>query len=138
MKILLDIDGVMIPAKPWESYEMMSDGFGKFTKHSVDSLNNIISNYKDIEIILTTSHKHTLSINEWRFILNNRGFLKTELSILNTNSLELSRIDEIKTWYEQNENEKFIIIDDDKSLNDLAIRDIPLASCDLRILKKGI
>lgn len=62
MKILLDIDGVMIPARPWQSYQISDDGFGEFNDFSIKCLNEIISSFENIEIVLTTSHKHSFSL----------------------------------------------------------------------------
>lgn len=117
MKILLDIDGVMIPARPWQRYEIAADGFGMFNKMAVDGLNKIIKKANNPEIVLTTSHKHHFTISEWEAIFDERGILKTTIDRLPSNSLEISRIDEIKTWYLKNQNEDFIILDDDKGLN---------------------
>lgn len=119
MKILLDIDGVMIPARPWQTYQIGDDGFGMFSKFSIEGLNEIIESSQNPEIILTTSHKQSFSMQEWESIFSSRGIVKTKISRLETNSLEVSRINEIESWYLQNQNEQFIIIDDDKGLNNL-------------------
>jgi hypothetical protein len=119
MKILLDIDGVMIPARPWQTYQMDSDGFGMFNKLSVKCLNEIIAATENPEIVLTTSHKHSFSIEQWNAMFSKRGIIKTTISRLETNSLKISRIDEIRSWLLTNQNESFIIIDDDKGLNGL-------------------
>lgn len=117
-KILLDIDGVMIPARPWQNHQIDSDGFGIFNRLSVIYLNDIISNVEKPEIILTTSHKNKFTINQWCDIFLNRGVTKIKISKLETDSMEIPRIEEIRSWYLKNENENFIIIDDDKGLND--------------------
>ena len=117
MKLLLDIDGVMIPARPWQTYELGSDGFGMFNKMAVNNLNQIISSCQNPEIILTTSHKHSFSLEQWKDIFSNREVITTVLSRLDSNSLVMSRKDEIFSWYVKSENENFIVIDDDKSLN---------------------
>lgn len=117
MKILLDIDGVMIPARPWQAYQMGSDGFGMFNISSVKYLNDIIFSAENPEIILTTSHKHSFTINQWSSIFSSRGVTKTKISRLETDSMEIPRIEEIRSWYLKNKHEKFIVIDDDKGLN---------------------
>ncbi|KAA3645097.1 MAG: hypothetical protein DWP98_11935 [Bacteroidetes bacterium] len=119
MKILLDIDGVMIPARPWQSYQIGADGFGMFSELSINCLNEIINSSDKPEIVLTTSHKHSFTIKQWSNIFQNRKITKTKINKLNTNNLNTSRIDEIRSWYLKNQNENFIIIDDDKSLNAL-------------------
>ncbi len=121
MKILLDIDGVMIPAKSWQTYQMDSDGFGMFSKHAVIGLNRIIKSMSNPEIILTTSHKHKFTLSEWSELFLKRGVIVTKMNRLHTNSLTVSRIEEVKSWYLKNLNEAFIVLDDDKGLNDLDI-----------------
>ncbi len=121
MKILLDIDGVMIPAKPWQTYQIGSDGFGMFSKFSIEGLNKIIKSSSNPEIVLTTSHKHSYSLDDWNKIFSNRGITKTKISRLDSDSLKISRIDEIKSWYLKNMNEAFIVIDDDRGLNGLDV-----------------
>ena len=105
MLILLDIDGVMIPARPWQSYQLESDGFGVFSKIAVEGLNKIIDCSIKPQIILTTSHKHKFNINEWQNIFARRGVRQVIVDRLPTNSLEVSRIDEITRWYLKNMNE---------------------------------
>ncbi len=117
MKILLDIDGVMIPARPWQAYDIATDGFGMFSKISVENLNKIIDKCNNPEIILTTSHKHNFTINQWSEIFKNRGVKVATLSRLATDSLNNTRKEEIQTWYLNNQNTPFIILDDDKTLN---------------------
>ena len=110
----------MIPARPWQTYEMGSDGFGMFNELSVNYLNEIINTSPNTEIILSTSHKHSFSLKQWETIFANRGIIKTKISRLDTNSSEVSRFDEIESWYLKNQNENFIVIDDDKGLNALS------------------
>jgi ATP-dependent helicase/DNAse subunit B len=119
VKVLLDIDGVMIPAKSWQSYEIGLDGFGLFNKMAVDNLNKIITSCIDLEIILTTSHKQRFTSDEWMSIFQSRGVIASKISKLNTNSLAMTRKDEVYSWYLKNPNETFIVIDDDKGLNSL-------------------
>lgn len=120
MLIFLDIDGVMVPAKNWESPELLNDGFPAFGSKAVKVLQRLISD--DTTILLTTSHKSSYSIEKWKKIFLNRGIQISKLMSLEDNVNHLSRKDEILNWFNSNLNsinEDFIIIDDDKSLNDL-------------------
>lgn len=118
MLIFLDIDGVMVPAKSWKRPEILKDGFPDFSMNSVSVLNTILS--KSVKLILTTSHKSSYSINEWKFIFKNRGIELTQIVSLEENSTGLSRKDELLRWFNKNiVSEPFVIIDDDKSLNGL-------------------
>ena len=61
MLILLDIDGVMVPAKSWDSLQLLDDGFYGFDSKAVNALNSVLLQTK-ADILLTTSHKSKYSI----------------------------------------------------------------------------
>lgn len=118
MLLFLDIDGVMVPAKSWKSPDLHQDGFPMFSSNAIDTLKHIVS--EDCTVMLTTSHKSTYTIEQWKEIFNNRGIHINNLKSLPDNVSSLSRKDEIMAWLSTNDiKEQFIIIDDDKSLNDL-------------------
>lgn len=118
MTIFLDIDGVLVPAKSWKSPELMNDGFPAFSNKSISVLKQLID--ENTSIMLTTSHKSRFSIEEWKMIFLKRGIQLNNVSRLPENTTFLNRRDEIINWFLNNElQEDFIIIDDDKSLNDL-------------------
>lgn len=118
MIILLDIDGVMVPEKSWIMPSILEDGFPEFSSKAVGALKRFIS--PDTTIILTTSHKSKYSIGEWKNIFTKRGLQIDRLKKLDDNIENLNRKDEITKWFENNNSEEnFIIIDDDKSLNEL-------------------
>jgi hypothetical protein len=122
MLILLDIDGVMVPANSWRKPEFLDDGFPMFNTKSVKALQRILSE-TNASILLTTSHKTKYKVAEWRDLLKLRGINAKRIHRLNTNSLFTSRKDEILEWYTKKHipNEEFVIIDDDKMLNTLPI-----------------
>lgn len=118
MLIFLDIDGVMVPAQSWKNPELLSDGFSEFSTKSVRVLQELIS--EETTIVLTTSHKSTYTIDEWKAIFRRRGITVNKIERLEENTARLSRKDEILRWFKFNTvSEDFIILDDDKSLNDL-------------------
>jgi len=120
MLILLDIDGVMVPAKSWSAPLALPDGFYEFSKKAVGALNDILKESK-AKILLTTSHKHNLTLDDWIKIFNNRGIKTTELHRLPPNDDNLNRRDEITHWFSTtNSIVDFLILDDDKSLNNLS------------------
>jgi hypothetical protein len=118
MLIFLDIDGVMVPAKSWETPNLSSDGFPEFSSKAVRVLQNVVSG--GATIMLTTSHKSRFSVEEWKNIFIARGIEVNNLGKLDEGSFGTNRRDEILSWFNLNDtNENFIIIDDDKSLNSL-------------------
>lgn len=119
MLILLDIDGVMLPANAWKKPEFLEDGFVKFSNAATKGLNKILS-ATQADIVLTSSHKHKYNIDKWKDIFKNRDIVINNLFKLPDNIAHLSRKDEILNWLNtHNICGNFIIIDDDKSLNEL-------------------
>jgi hypothetical protein len=120
MLIFLDIDGVMVPAKGWERPELLDDGFPVFSSRATRVLQNIISD--GTTVMLTTSHKSTYTIDEWKSIFEKRSIKITNLKSIGCNTNNLSRKDEILNWFNVNNvDEDYVIIDDDKSLNGLPV-----------------
>jgi len=116
----LDIDGVMAPAKSWQRPDILEDGFVDFSSKAVRVLQDILAQNTDTTIILTTSHKSRFSLSQWKIIFERRGLNVNKLESLNDNTDFQSRKVEILNWFDSNDiHEDFIIIDDDKSLNDL-------------------
>lgn len=117
MLILLDIDGVMVPAASWKPVEPLADGLPRFSSTAVNNLKKLISETR-ASIVLTSSHKSRFNASEWESIFKSRG-IEASIELLDKNSDDLNRKEEILNWYDTHSNEDFIIIDDDKSLNDL-------------------
>ena len=118
MLILLDIDGVMIPATSWRPSEILADGFANFSNRAIYSLQKIISD-TGATILLTTSHKSKYTISEWENIFKVRG-INAKIDRLEENVDSLSRKEEVINWFLSTQtSENFVILDDDKSLNGL-------------------
>ena len=118
MMIFLDIDGVLVPAKSWEKPRLLDDGFPEFSSAATRVLNLIIS--ENTKVMLTTSHKSSFTIPQWKRIFSKRGLNIHKIGKLKKNKSMLSRKDEITNWFLSNKiDDTFIIIDDDKSLNAL-------------------
>ncbi|AFL82412.1 hypothetical protein Aeqsu_2973 [Aequorivita sublithincola DSM 14238] len=119
MLLYLDIDGVMVPANSWRRPEILEDDFPEFSLKAIKSLDRIISN-SSADIVLTTSHKHKYTLNEWKDIFKLRNINTNKITRLPENTAHLNRKDELIIWFNSKHiNDKFIIIDDDKSLNAL-------------------
>jgi hypothetical protein len=120
MLIFLDIDGVMAPAKSWQRPDILEDGFVDFSSKAVRVLQDFLAQNANSTFILTTSHKSRFSLSQWKIIFERRGLNVNKLESLNDNTDFQSRKVEILNWFDSNDvQEDFIIIDDDKSLNDL-------------------
>jgi len=120
MLILLDIDGVMVPANSWKKPEFHEDGFPMFNAKAVEALRKIIAE-TNATILLTTSHKANYTLAKWRNMFRSRGIIDTKIDRLPKSELSSNRKDEILNWYRSKHkpNEHFVIIDDDKLLNGL-------------------
>jgi sugar-specific transcriptional regulator TrmB len=119
MKLLLDIDGVMVPISSWKRPEFLSDNFPMFSSKATNALKRILEE-TNATIVLTTSHKSRYTLTEWITIFKRRGIEVDTLERLPENTLYKNRSEEILNWLsEQNSLESFIILDDDKSLNGL-------------------
>lgn len=120
MLILLDIDGVMVPANSWKKPEFHEDGFPMFSIKSVQALQKIITE-TNATILLTTSHKANHTLAKWRNMFRSRGISVSKIDRLTKNEISSNRKDEILNWYQSKHktNEHFVIIDDDKLLNGL-------------------
>ena len=119
MLLYLDIDGVMIPANSWRRPKILEDGFPEFSSKAVKSLVRIISS-SSATIVLTTSHKHKYTLKEWNTIFRRRNISVNKITRLPKNTNHLNRKDELIHWFNAKHlKDKFLIIDDDKSLNNL-------------------
>nr|WP_121273478.1 HAD domain-containing protein [Pedobacter schmidteae] len=123
MKFFLDIDGVMVHANPHKPVDLEKDGFYKFNTIAVNILKSVLYETKD-EVILSTSHRFKYDINRWKEIFLSRGIKMNHISIIETSyssTRRISRKTEIEHWIIENhiKSSDVVIIDDDKSLNDL-------------------
>lgn len=119
MILLLDIDGVMLPANSWRSPNILADNFVEFNPKAVKAL-NIILNENAFDIVLTTSHKFKYNLSQWLDIFSTRNINLSKIDRLPENVNHVDRKNEIINWFKsKTSSDDFIIIDDDKSLNDL-------------------
>ncbi len=124
MVYFLDIDGVMVHANPHRKVELEEDGFYKFSELAIAAIQAVFNPSCD-EIILSSSHRYKYSLKQWKRIFERRGIELNKFNIIdNKQAFQkklVSRRAELEQWIEnQNlEVEELVIIDDDKSLNDL-------------------
>ncbi len=119
MKILLDLDGVMVPVKNWKPAELDLDHFFVFSEQAVSTLRPFIA--PETQIVLTTSHKSKYNASLWKAIFHRRGIPVNKISKLNRRKhSKHSRKDEIMEYLNKHDiHDGILILDDDRSLNDL-------------------
>lgn len=122
MTILLDIDGVLVTTPSWKPVPLLPDGFLEFNEKAARNLAHLI-NQAGASVVLTTTHRVSYSVDEWKVILHTRGIYPISISRVNNiaslNEMPARAI-EIKDWVDRNiSNEKYVILDDDLSINDL-------------------
>jgi sugar-specific transcriptional regulator TrmB len=125
VKILLDIDGVLVTTPSWRNVERHEDGFVEFNDTAKQNLAVLIEKTQ-AEIVLTTTHRISYSEKKWVEIFNARGIHVTTLTKVNqASSIQdiRDRGNEILDWIDKlASNERYVIIDDDPSINKLPNR----------------
>ncbi|MGE7776315.1 HAD domain-containing protein [Chitinophaga sp. NPDC101104] len=144
--ILLDIDGVMVPANSWKPPELEADGFYRFSPVAGDRLRWLLEK-TTATLILTTSHRTRYSSLQWTELLRRRisavkdvytledvfnptsAFYNPTKQANGTGATESqrnlhpvftsSRLDDVLKWAERFGTDAYVIIDDDPSLNQL-------------------
>lgn len=121
MILLLDIDGVLETSPSWKRPEFLEDNFYKFNENCQKNLIEIVSKMKP-EIILTTTHRVNYNLIQWKQIFKLRGINVDKISKINDakKSTEIKQRNiEIEEWFSNHTTSDFLILDDDKSLNEL-------------------
>lgn len=121
IKILLDLDGVLITNPAWKPDEMASDGYSKFNEKCVRHFNIFIEQVELYEIWLSSSRRAVMSLREFNTIFVNRG-VKASITGFTPFHGSISRRTEIETFAEGLNEKELLIIDDDSSLQDLPQR----------------
>lgn len=94
-----------------------------FNTIRADNLNQLLQK-TDTEIVLTTTHRIHHDCQTWSKLFSNRRIFISakkisKINIANTFGELGNRCQEILQWIQKNPQERFIIIDDDKSLHNL-------------------
>ncbi len=118
IKLILDLDGVLITTPPWKADKMDSDGYSKFNQSCIDNLNELLS-LADFDIWLSSTRRTVKSIEEFNVIFVNRHIKEPIKGFLPVYANCKNRKEEILEFLNEFEPEKYLILDDDKSLNGL-------------------
>lgn len=117
--LFLDLDGVLITTKPWNSDDIdEEDGYSLFQPKLVANLNQLLTKW-DFKLVLSSSRRKGLSIEAFNQVFQNRGIINKIIDYTSITSEHLSRKQEIELYISEHSVEDFIIIDDDKCLNNL-------------------
>lgn len=116
--LILDLDGVLITTPLWKADEIELDGYSSFNKECVKNLNVLISS-SDFEIWLSSTRRKQKSIADFNRIFELRNIQQPIFDYLPEYKDCKSRRQEIEKFLSEKEPLNFLIIDDDKSLNEL-------------------
>lgn len=115
--IILDLDGVMITTKPWESDFILADDFAEFNQKAVAKLNQLLQE-TGYDIVLSSARRYAHDIDQMNEFFKTRGIEGQiiEYLPLYDRNLMYSRYDEVMRFIMKHRPEHYLVIDDDKSL----------------------
>lgn len=116
--LILDLDGVLITTPAWRTDEIENDGYSKFSPDLVKNLNYLLE-AESFEIWLSSSRRLNKSLGELNKIFKTRKISKPIKGLLPYLPTLKNRKEEIQNFIKENEIKDYLIIDDDKLLNDL-------------------
>ncbi|GAB5416196.1 MAG: hypothetical protein Crog4KO_12200 [Crocinitomicaceae bacterium] len=118
LTIILDLDGVLITTPPWKPDQMDSDGYSLFNKSCVENLNKLLD-HVDAELWLSSTRRTVKTLSEFNQIFKHRGINGSIKGFLPEYENCFSRKEEVLKFIEEHKCKNYLIIDDDKSLDDL-------------------
>ncbi|RPE08455.1 hypothetical protein EGT74_15525 [Chitinophaga lutea] len=141
--VLLDIDGVMVPASGWKPVELHPDGFYMFNRLAQKNLGRILME-TGASVILTTTHRGRYKNDEWREVFRRRFQFAVNVQTIDdvypkviarksfipqpgtvtcidsgSKKREHSRFCDVVGWLAMYGENRYVIIDDDTSLDAL-------------------
>jgi hypothetical protein len=116
--LFLDLDGVLIITKPWDSDLMGKDGYSLFKKGLIDNLNELLK-VENFAIVLSSARRKNLNLEKFNKVFERRGINQKITSYVPFYSSSKSRKEELERYILEKNINDFIILDDDKSLNAL-------------------
>ena len=116
--ILLDLDGVLITTPPWRMDYIDEDGYSKFKSDAVNNL-NILTQQVDAELWLISGRRKKRSLEEFNIIFKNRSIIKDLSGMVPVYFEYIPRIEEFKSFIEDESIKNYLLIDDDGSLEGL-------------------
>jgi len=120
IKILLDLDGVLITNLAWKADEMANDGYSKFNDKCVRCFNSLIERIDSFELWLSSSRRKVMSLEEFNVIFENRGIATFLTGFVPVPKDDISRRAEVEAFARARKETELLIIDDDSSLQGLS------------------
>lgn len=118
MHLILDLDGVLITNPAWKADRIHSDGYSDFNESCVENLNRLLT-LAEFDIWLSSTRRTTKTLTEFNLIFKNRGIKKDIVGFLPEYEDCRNRKHEVEKFIAEFNISDFLIIDDDKSLNEL-------------------
>tara|TARA_B100001769_G_scaffold215300_1_gene174915 strand:- start:19 stop:486 length:468 start_codon:yes stop_codon:yes gene_type:complete len=118
VNLILDLDGVLITTPPWKPDEIMEDNYSKFNEECVKNLNSLLSLFPT-SIWLSSTRRLNKTLEEFNQIFQTRKIKNSIEGFLPNNADLKTRKQEVESFIKQNNLKNYLIIDDDKSLNEL-------------------
>lgn len=118
LTIILDLDGVLITTPPWKKDDIDSDGYSMFNTECVERFNKLLKSLES-QIWLSSTRRAHKTLEEFNLIFQHRNIHTPIAGFLPIEEKPCTRKEEIVRFIETNKLSSYLIIDDDKSLNDL-------------------
>lgn len=116
--IILDLDGVLITTPPWKPDTIHPDGYSDFNPDCVAEFNRLLIEF-DAEIWLSSSRRSNKTVAEFNTIFNNRGITRKISGFIPGGTQGSSRLVQLNTFLDHEPILRFLILDDDTTLNGL-------------------
>lgn len=117
--IFLDFDGVLNSHSGYakRDYEkiFIKYAYSIFEEH-IEALNWLMKDLEDVKIIISSTWRKFLSLDEIKELMIEKGFKYPE-TIYSTTPFVGSRTEDIRTYLNENNVEDYVIIDDKKLLS---------------------
>lgn len=117
--IILDLDGVLITTPPWKPDTLHPDGYSDFNPECVAVFNRLLEDF-NAEIWLSSSRRSNKTIAEFNTIFSNRGITGKISGFVPGGSHGSSRLTQVNSFLDHEPITRFLILDDDTTLNGLA------------------
>lgn len=118
LTIILDLDGVLITTPNWKPDEIDTDGYSKFNENCITHLNKLLDSWT-CEIFLSSSRRTSKSIHDFNQIFEHRKITNPIKEFIPIYKNCKNRKEELLQFIKDRNISNFLILDDDKSLNDL-------------------